>query len=101
MGVPAGASKADRSTTVPSSVKGKRSKRPISEEAQIMPKLGTPRSLVSLISTGSPSPCQRQKAPGLATATFIPSYRLVPPQTMSLISPPMSVLHTRSLSALG
>ena len=56
----------------------------------------------NMITTGSPSPCQRTTAPGQDTATRIPSSRLMPPHTMSLISSlPIFSLHTRSLSAFG
>ena len=101
-GVPAGASKEDRSRISASAAAGNSSPSPISSEAQIMPKDSTPRSLEFLMTTGSPSPCQRTEAPGQETATRIPAHRLLPPHTISFTSPPpISVLQTFSLSALG
>ena len=101
-GVPAGARNAVMSMISASSCAGNRSASPTSTEAQIMPKLATPRSLAFRISTGSPSPCQRTKEPGHATTTRMPGSRLEPPQTMSCSSPSsISTRQMRSLSALG
>ncbi len=73
-----------------------------SSEAHIMPSLFTPLNLLDFIFTFSPSPCQRTKLPGSASATSISSFKLLPPHTIWLTSLfPISTIHTLSLSALG
>ena len=101
-GVPGFASKSLRSIISECRVVGKSSARPISPEAQIMPKLITPRSFAGLISTGSPSPCHFTHAPGFATATSCAGARFTPPQTIvEGAGSPTSTVQTRSLSASG